>query len=139
MKSAYHDVLPHCSVRWLSCGKVLLRFVECLVEIRVFLIVQGKAYPELEDEKWFVKLMLLAEITTHLNELNFRLQGTGQTVLCLFEVWKGFSSKLDVYTRDIRTATFRYFKHLKAFSVDDQVNLVEIDMFAPVMFLYWGY
>ena len=58
-----------CSVRWLSCGKVLLRFVECLVEIRVFLISQGMAYPELEDEKWLVKLMFLADITTHLNEL----------------------------------------------------------------------
>ena len=55
--------------------------------------------------------------------------------MCLFEVWKGFASKLDVYTRDIRTATFRYFKHLKAFSVDHQVNSVEINMFAPVMFL----
>ena len=58
MESAYHDVPLHC-----SCGKVLLRFVECLVEIRAFLIGQGKAYPELEDEKWFVKLMFLADIT----------------------------------------------------------------------------
>ena len=106
-----------------------MRFVECLVEIRVFLIVQGKAYPELEDEKWLVKLMFLADITTHLDELNLRLQGAGKTVMCLFEVWKGFASKLDVYTRDIRTATFRYFKHPKAFSVDHQVNLAEIDMY----------
>ena len=30
---------------------------------------------------------------------------------------------------DIRTATFRNFKHLKAFSVDHQVNAVEIDMY----------
>ena len=105
MESAYHDVPLHCSVTWLSCGKVLLRFVECLVEIRVFLIVQGKAYPELKDEKWLVKLMFLADITTHLNELNLRLQGAGKTVMCLFEVWKEFASKLDVYTRDIQTAT----------------------------------
>ena len=43
--------------------------------------------------------------------------------MCLFEGWKGFVSKLDVYTRD------SYFKHLKAFSVDHQVNTVEIDMY----------
>ena len=49
--------------------------------------------------------------------------------MCLFVVWKGFVSKLDVYTRDIRIATFRYFKHLKAFSVDHQVNAVEINMY----------
>ena len=39
------------------------------------------------------------------------------------------ASKLDVYTRDIRTATFRYFKHLKAFLVDHQVKAVEVDMY----------
>ena len=105
-----------------------MRFVECLVEIRVFLIGQGKAYPELEDEKWLAKLMFLADITTHLNKRNLRLQGAGKTVMGLFEIWKGFASKLDVYTRDIRTATFRYFQHLKAFSVDHQVNLAEIDI-----------
>ena len=51
MESACHDMPLHCSIRWLSRVKVLLRFVECLVEIRAFLIGQGKAYPELEDEK----------------------------------------------------------------------------------------
>ena len=129
MESAYHDVLLHCSVRWLSCGKILLRFIKFLVETRVFLIVQEKPSPELEDEKWLVKLMFLADITTHLNELNLHLQGIGKTVMCLFEVCKGFASKLDVYTRDIRIATFRYFEHLKAFSVDYQVNSVKIDMY----------
>ena len=132
MESTYHDVLLHCSVRWLSCGKILLRFVECLIEIRVFFRGQGKADPELEDEKWLVKLMFLADITTHLNELNLHLQGAGKTVMCLFEVCKGFASKLDVYTRDIRIATFRYFEHLKAFSVDYQVNSVKIDMYIGV-------
>ena len=129
MESAYHDVLLHCSVRWLNCGKILLRFVECLIEIRVFFRGQGKADPELEDEKWLVKLMFLADITTHLNELNLHLQSIGKTVMCLFEVCKGFASKLNVYTRDIRIATFRYFEHLKAFSVDYQVNSVKIDMY----------
>ena len=36
MESSYRDLPLHCSVRWLSRGKVLLRFVECLVEIRPF-------------------------------------------------------------------------------------------------------
>ena len=80
MESAYHDVLLHYSVRWLSRGKVFLKFFDCLVEIRAFFIWQGKVYPEREDEKWLVKLMFLADITTHLNELNLGLQGTGQTV-----------------------------------------------------------
>ena len=90
-------------------SKGSLTFVECLVEIRALLIGEEKADPELEDEKWLVKLTFLADITTHPNELYLRLQGTGQTGMCVFEVWKGFVSKLDVYTRDIQTATFCIF------------------------------
>ena len=51
MESSYHDLLLYCSVKWLSHNKVLFRFVECLVEIRAFLIGQGKSYPELEEKK----------------------------------------------------------------------------------------
>ena len=67
--------------------------------------------------------------TTHLKQLNLRLQSTRQTVMCYFGVWTGFVSKLDVYTRDIRTAIFCYLKHLKAFTVNHQVNAVKIDMY----------
>ena len=93
------------------------------------MIGQGKAYPELDEENWLVKLMFLVDITTHLNELNLRLQGPGKTMIGRFEVWKGFVAKLDVYTRDIQTATFRYLKHIKAFSVDQQVNGAEINIY----------
>ena len=80
MKSSYRDLPPLCSVRWLSRGKVLLRFVECLDELKAVLIGQGKAYPELE-ENWLVKLMFLVDITMHLNEFSLRLQGPGRTVI----------------------------------------------------------
>jgi len=46
----------------------------------------------------------------------------------LFEAWKTFVAKLDVYTRDIQTATYRYVKYLKAFSVDHHVDVAEIDI-----------
>ena len=72
--------------------------------------------------------MFLADIIMYLNKLNLCLQGPGKTVTGFFEAWKGFVAKLDVYTRDIQTVTFRYFKHSKAFSVDHQVNGTEIDI-----------
>ena len=43
------------------------------------LIGQGKTYPELEDEKWFVKLMFLVDIITHLNEFNLCLHAEYRT------------------------------------------------------------
>ena len=73
--------------------------------------------------------MFLVDVITHLSELNLRLQGPGKTMIGLFEAWKDFVAKLDVYTRDIQTATFRYFKHLKAFSVNHQVNGAEINIY----------
>ena len=129
MESSYRDLPLHCSVKWLSRGKAFLRFVKCLVEINAYLIGQGKIYPELEEENWLIKLMFLVDITMNLNELNLRLHGPGKTVTGLFEACKGFVAKLNVYTRDIQTAAFRYFKHLKVFSVDHQINGAEINIY----------
>ena len=42
MESAHRDLRLHCTSRWLSCGKVLVRFVEYLDEIKIFLSNQGK-------------------------------------------------------------------------------------------------
>ena len=33
MESAHRDLPLHCTSRWLSCGKVLVNFVECLDKI----------------------------------------------------------------------------------------------------------
>ena len=104
-----------------------MRFVECLVETRAFSIGQRKAYPELQDETWLVKQMFPADIITHLNELNFCPQDAGQIVMCLFELRKGFVSKLDIRTRDIKQKLFSTIK-LIAYSVDGRINAVEIDI-----------
>ena len=45
-----------------------------------------------------MKLMFLTDITTILNQLNFRLQGTGETVMDLYEKWKAFVPKIEVLT-----------------------------------------
>ena len=90
------------------------------------MIGQEKAYRELEEENWLVKPMFLVDITMHLNELHLRLQGPRKTVIGLFEAWKGFVAELDVYTRDIKTATFHYFKHLRGFLIVHQVNGAKI-------------
>ena len=65
IKSAHRDLLLHCTSRWLSCGKVFVRLVECLDEIKIFLSNQGKHYPELNDEKWLVDLLFLTDITIY--------------------------------------------------------------------------
>lgn len=127
--SAYKDIPLHRSVRWLSCGKVLERFVECFDEIKIFLTEKGQDYPELEDSDWIVKLMFLSDITTHLNDLNLRLQGAGQTLMDLYDSWKAFVAKLAVYSLDIKTGSFRYLKNLKKLIAIHPVNITDIEVY----------
>ena len=67
-------------------------------------------------------LLLLTDITAHLNELNLRLQDAGQIVLDLFETRISFVAKLDVYIQDVQSSTFRYFKNLQNFLCDHEVD-----------------
>ena len=92
LDSAYTNLPLHSAVRWLSCRKVLERFVSCFDAIKAFLAEKGQKYQELEDKKRIVKLLFLADIMGHLNGLNLRLQGAGQTVLDMFEKWMAFVS-----------------------------------------------
>ena len=73
--------------------------------------------------------MSLADITKHLNDLNLGLQAQGQTVLELFEQWKGFASKLDIFCSDITTNTYKYFPNVKAHSNRFTVNRDELQKY----------
>ena len=64
MDCSYKDIPLHPAVRGLSCGRVLEWFVGCIDAIKAFLAEKGQDYPELEDEKWVVKLMFLMDTST---------------------------------------------------------------------------
>ena len=71
----YSDLPYHTAVRWLSCGKVLLRFYNLRKEINHFLTDKNKADPILSNLVWVSKLSFLVDITFHINDLNLKLQG----------------------------------------------------------------
>ncbi|KAJ3584302.1 hypothetical protein NHX12_014798 [Muraenolepis orangiensis] len=123
MDSSYKDLPLHSAVRWLSCGKALEWFVGCFDAIKAILAEKGHDNPELEDEKWVVKLMFLTDITGHLNKLNLKLQGAGQTVLDMFDTWKAFVGKLAIFSDDVATSTFRYFSHLRELSPQHSISM----------------
>ena len=70
----YGDVLFYNSVRWLSRGAVLERFVALLPHIISFLEEIGRPVVKL-DTQFQIRLCVLAEIFGHLNKLNMLLQG----------------------------------------------------------------
>uniref|UniRef100_A0A3Q2UT69 DUF4371 domain-containing protein n=1 Tax=Haplochromis burtoni TaxID=8153 RepID=A0A3Q2UT69_HAPBU len=99
LDSSCKDIPLHCAVRWLSY------------------------------EKWVENFFFLADITGHLNEFNLKLQGSGQTVLDMRDTWEAFVQKLAVFSSNVETSTFCYFKRLRELSAQRSISTSEIHGF----------
>ncbi|KAJ4945074.1 hypothetical protein JOQ06_013612 [Pogonophryne albipinna] len=111
----YPGLLLHSNVRWLSRGKVLSHFAACLSEIRTFLEMKGVKHPELDNTDWLLQFHYLVDITGHLNQLNVKMQGIGNTISSLQQAVFAFESKLEVFLRDIETGRLLHFERLQQF------------------------
>lgn len=111
----YPGLLMHSNVRWLSRGKVLNRFAACLSEIRTFLEMKGVNHPELTNIEWLLKFYYVVDMTEHLNHLNVKMQGVGNTILSLQQAVYAFENKLTLFIEDIETGRLLHFEKLKEF------------------------
>lgn len=70
------DVIYFSEVRWLSRAKVLKRFLNLLPEVKLFITdLKGKHVPQFDDNFWVADLAFLVDLTSHLSDLNIKIQG----------------------------------------------------------------
>lgn len=89
MQSEYADLLHHNKVGRLSRENVLKRFLEKCVHC-----------PELIDDQWIQNFYFMVDVTSHLNQLNRKLQGKGTIIFPMLEEIITFENKLSIFTKD---------------------------------------
>ena len=84
-QAEFGDLTYFGNVRWLSRRKMLQRFYALREEIARLLISKNKNVSHFHDPLWVSSWGFLVDITTHLNDLNLKLQGKNQ--LCNEMYW----------------------------------------------------
>lgn len=105
----YPGLLLHSNVRWFSRRKVPSRFVACLSKVPTFLEIKNIEHPELANTESLQKFDYLVDMTEHLNRLNVKMQGVGNTAVFAFE------NKLELFIADIETGRLLNFEKLGKF------------------------
>lgn len=107
VNAEFDDLLLHNNIRWLSKGKVLERFWAIRNELQLFLSQQKSAKAKLfmdflQNPEKMEAVAFLTDMTSHMNDLNLKLQGKGYTVYELMSAVRAFQRKLQVFKSDLQ-------------------------------------
>ncbi|VDN14974.1 unnamed protein product [Dibothriocephalus latus] len=75
----------------------------------------GIEHPELAETEWLLMFYFLVDMTAHLNRLNFRMQGNGNTVLSLQQAMYALEKKLGPLITDFETDRLLHSEKRRAY------------------------
>ena len=84
--------------------------------IQTFMESKGNSVDEFMNEEWIEDFAFLVDISTHLNELNSRLQRKGQLIHSVFDHVNAFAVKLTLWETQIYNKNFVNFPSLESSS-----------------------
>ena len=99
----------HTDVRWLSHVNVLQQFIALKPEISKFLETEPKEFSEQDDSSWNEDFFFLGDITSHLNDLNIKLQGKGKLIFDLPAAVNAFKVKLRLFKSQLSKGMLTQF------------------------------
>ena len=122
----FDDIPYYTEVRWLSRGKMLKRVFELKDAIQTFMESKGNSVDEFINEEWIEDFAFLVDITTHLNELNSRLQRKGQLIHSVFDHVNAFAVKLTLWETQIYNKNFVNFPSLQSLQVQNSQKYAKV-------------
>ena len=123
VNASYGEIIYFTEIRWLSRGNVLKRFFELRNEIKKFMIEKGKPIAELTNYEWLFDLAFLVDITSHLNDLNIKLQGKNQLITEMMGHVRAFELKLQLWKQQIREHKLFHFPTCSIIKNESKINL----------------
>ena len=125
-----HDVLLyHLEVRWLFRGEILKQLQELKQEVSLFLKNRNSLLAEkTESESFLYGLSYLADIFSHINNVNRAVQGPGVIIINAAEKLNAFLLKLSLWKCRLEVGNYANFLLLEDVILKDETRK-ESDIF----------
>ena len=120
----YSDLLYFTSVRWLSKGACLVRFIELIEEIRAYLVKVDfkKEFEYVFEEHWLCRVKFLADICAVFNQCNVAMQKKDNGVCDLVHAINSFRTKIGLRAEKFAKRDFKNFKYLSTCHLSDIIS-----------------
>ncbi len=126
MGADFTSLLFYCESRWLSHGNVLKQVFELRMELLQYLTRENHPSAQLfSNTDFLLKPAYLTDIFEKLNILNSSLQGVDCNIIQHNEKLNSFIKKIELWKRKLAAQQLDMFRHLKEFTVSNQLDLCE--------------